>query len=201
METFKLVRLNWVSYEREKHVYEDFNYASWDEIIGRVYLLKAHEAIEKQKPYADILVDFEQALLLLTKDGVSRKYYSRALADKAIVQCFLGRYDVALMTIDAALVQPKSYGYDPDWIMDNRCAIFVLTGAFEGALKQLQARLDLHPESNDLRFTMATCLLHMERYDEAVTAYEQAMAKDKNWYDDTGLKAARRGQQPDWTSL
>lgn len=30
---------------------------------------------------------------------------------------------------------------------------------------------------------------------------EQAMAKDKNWYDDRGLKAARRRQQPDWANL
>ncbi len=58
METLKLVRLYWVSQERDKYVWEDFSYASWDEIIGRVYLLKAHEAIEKHKPYADIFVRF-----------------------------------------------------------------------------------------------------------------------------------------------
>lgn len=77
----------------------------------------------------------------------------------------------------------------------------MLTGAFEDALKQLQARLDQHPEDNDLRFTMATCLLHMERYDEAVVAYEQAMAKDSYLDDDRGLKAARRSQQPEWANL
>ncbi|MBA2394154.1 MAG: hypothetical protein H0V70_15610 [Ktedonobacteraceae bacterium] len=48
---------------------------------------------------------------------------------------------------------------------------------------------------------MATCLLHMERYDEAVVAYEQVMVKDKNWYSDIGLKAARSRQQPDWANL
>lgn len=230
METLKLVCLDWVSHEREKYVWEDFNYASWDEIIGRVYLLKAHEAIEsgdydkddeddederddyadtlvdedekdEEHNYEDVLVDFEQALLLLAKDSVRKEYYGYALADKAHVLCLLGQYDEALLTIDESLVHVNTYDPGRNWMMNNRYAILVLTGAFEDALNQLQARLDQHPEDNDLRFTMATCLLHMERYDEAAAAYEQAMAKDKDWYEDTGLKAARRGQQPDWANL
>jgi tetratricopeptide (TPR) repeat protein len=102
---------------------------------------------------------------------------------------------------DVSYVQPKSYSHNPGPIIDNQCSILVLTGAFEDALKLLQAQLDEHLEDNDLRFTMATCLLHMERYNEAAAAYEQAMTKDKDWYDDTGLKAARRSQQPAWANL
>ncbi len=117
----------------------------------------------------------------LAKDGVRREYYSLALADKAVVQCFLGKYDEALLAIDEALVQPELYSHNPDLIMDNRCSILVLAGAFEDALKLLQVWLDQHPKDDDLRFSMATCLLHMERYDEAAAAYEQAMAKDKDW--------------------
>ncbi|GAC1365557.1 MAG: hypothetical protein NVS2B12_19920 [Ktedonobacteraceae bacterium] len=210
MESLKLVCLDWVSQEREKYVYEDFNSASWDEIIGRVYLLKAHEAIEKledqedseeRAPYENILVDFEQALLLLAKGGVRDSYYAYALTDKAIIECFSGKYDQALLTVDEALKHVTPYDPVRDCMMDNRCAILVLTGAFEEALKLLQARSNQHPEYGWLRFTMATCLLHMGRYDEAIAAYEQAMAKDKDWYDDAGLKAARLGQQPDWNEL
>lgn len=199
METVKLVRLSWFSEERDKHVYEDFYYASWDEVIGRVYLLKAHEAIEKKHPYVDILIDFEQAILLLAKDGVKGEYLCRALADKSNVQCFLGQYDQALATLDQALAIAEPY--DHDTMMDNRCALLVLTGAFESALALLQARRGRYPEDDYLGFTLAICLLHLERYDEAVAAYEQAMAKDSHMDDDRGLKAARRHQQPDWANL
>ncbi len=203
-ETLKLVCLYWVSRERDKYVWEDRYAASWDELIGRMYLLKAHDAIEdcdEEDDYADVLVDFGQALLLLAKDDDRRRYYGYALADKAHMLCFLGQYDVALLTIDEALLHVNSYDSSRDWMMSNRCAILVLTGAFEDALKLLQARLDQHPEDNDLRFTMATCLLHMERYDEAVVAYEQVIAKDSYLDDDRGLKAARRSQQPEWANL
>jgi hypothetical protein len=44
-------------------------------------------------------------------------------------------------------------------------------------------------------------LLHLERYDDAIAAYEQAIAEDSYYYDDEGLKAARRDQQPDWANL
>ena len=61
-------------------------------------------------------------------------------------------------------------------------------------------RLDLNPEDDSLRLTLATCLLHLERYDEAVAAYEQAMAQGY-MHEDEGLKAARRRQLPDWARL
>ena len=52
-----------------------------------------------------------------------------------------------------------------------------------------------------LRFTLATCLLHMERYSEAIAAYEQVIAKEGRLENDAGLIAARQGRQPDWASL
>jgi tetratricopeptide (TPR) repeat protein len=143
METLKLVRLDWLSQERDKHVWEDHSWSPWDEIIGRMYLLKAHEAIEESRHYADALIDFEQALLLLAKDGVRREYYSHALADKALAQCFLRHYEVALSTIDQALAIVKPHDRDP--IMDNRCSILVLAGAFSDAHDLLRVRLDQSP--------------------------------------------------------
>jgi hypothetical protein len=52
-----------------------------------------------------------------------------------------------------------------------------------------------------LQFTLATYLLHMERYPEAIAAYEQAIAQGcyEGWNE--GLIAARQGRQPDWDSL
>lgn len=197
METLKLVCLQWLSQERAKYVWQDFYCSSWDEIIGRVYLLKAHQAIEESHLYAEALADFEQALLLLAKDGVERRYYCHALADTALVQCFLGQYAAALAPIDQALALAGPRDRDP--LLDNRCAILVLTGAFAEALALLQARLEQSPQESDLRFTLATCLLHLERYDEAVAAYEQA--RDSSSYDERGLQAARRRQQPDWIKL
>lgn len=197
MEMLKLVWLIWLSQERDKHIWEDLYEYSWDEIIGRMYLLKAHGSVEN-KQYADALADFEQALLLLAKDGVRKEYCYHALADKALTQCFLERYEAAFSTINQALALAKPQ--DRDLIVNNRCAILVLNGAFSDALDLLQARLDQDASDTDLRFTLATCLLHLERYDEAVAAYEQALA-DGYSHDKRGLEAARRGQQPDWMKL
>jgi tetratricopeptide (TPR) repeat protein len=96
----------------------------------------------------------------------------------------------------AMVEQPYS-----DTMMDNRCAILVLAGAFSDALKLLEARLDQFPQDNYLRFTQAPCLLHLERYDDAITTYEQVITKERYYYDDEGLKAARCRQQPDWDNL
>jgi tetratricopeptide (TPR) repeat protein len=126
-----------------------------------MYLLKAHESIEEGRHYADALIDFEQALLLLAKDGVRREYYAHAFADKALAQCFLGQYEEALFTIDQALAIVKPQNRDP--IIDNRCSILVLAGAFSVAHDLLRVRLDQSPKDSDLRFTLATCLLHLER--------------------------------------
>jgi len=41
----------------------------------------------------------------------------------------------------------------------------------------------------------------MERYSEAVAAYEQVITQDGRLYNDAGLIAARQGQQPDWANL
>jgi tetratricopeptide (TPR) repeat protein len=199
METLKLVRLDWLSQERDKHVWEDRSFSSWDETIGRIYLLKAHEIIEEDHRYADALTDFEQALLLLAKDGVTKEYYYHALADKALVQCFLAQYEAALSTIDQALALAKPHDRDP--MLDNRCAILVLAGTFSDAYDLLQARLHESPQNTDLRFTLATCLLHLERYNDAVVAYEQVLAEDSYLDDERGLRAARLGQQPDWATL
>jgi thioredoxin-like negative regulator of GroEL len=73
----------------------------------------------------------------------------------------------------------------------------VVTGTFSDAYDLLQARLHESPQDTDLRFTLATCLLHMERYNDAVVAYEQVLAEDSYLDDERGLKAARLGQQPD----
>jgi len=137
--------------------------------------------------------------LLFAKDDVRGGYYARALADKALVQCFLTQYDAGLATLDQALaVADKSYH---KMMLYNRSAILVLVGAFSEALNMLQARIDQNPQDTSLRFTLATCLLHMERYSEAVVAYEQVIAKEGRLVDDAGLIAARRGQQPDWANL
>ena len=64
----------------------------------------------------------------------------------------------------------------------------------------LEQELQKDPDDIDLRFTMATCLLHLEQYDEAVAAYEQ-VAKKERLADESGLWAARLHRQPDWDSL
>jgi len=214
MEIHQLVYVEWLSQEREKYIWQDVYEHSWDEIIGRVYLLKAHESVEQSR-YQDALADFEQALLLLAKDGVRRSYYAHALADKALAQCFLAQYDAALATIDQALaVADEPHGWndwndcDRDLMRNNRCAILVLAGAFSEALNMLCAELEQDPENSYhsyLRFTLATCLLQLERYHEAVVAYEQAVAEESWLKVDAGLTvaltAARQGQQPDWANL
>jgi tetratricopeptide (TPR) repeat protein len=118
------------------------------------------------------------------------------------VLCFLEQYATALSTIDQALGIADHY-YRP-FIANNRCSILVLNDAFSEALDALDTRLahSSQYDHSDLLFTRATCLLHMERYDEAIAAYEQAIAED--WglrNNDEGLNAARLHRQPDWDKL
>ncbi len=103
-------------------------------------------------------------------------------------------------TIDQALaVEDKSY---QDKLLANRGAILVLLGAYSEALETLSAQLKkVDPQdSYCLRFTQATCLLHMERYKEAIAAYKKVIAAGV-YLGDEGLEAARLGQQPDWDNL
>ncbi len=116
-----------------------------------------------------------------------------------MAQCFLRQYEVALTTIDQALAIVEPHDRNP--MMNNRCAILVLTGAVSDAEDLLQARLDQPPKNSNLRFILATCLLHLERYDDAVVEYEQVIAEDRYLRDERGLSAARRRQQPDWFTL
>jgi tetratricopeptide (TPR) repeat protein len=197
MEMINLVCVEWCSCERAKYIWEDFGGSStWDEIIGRMYLLKAHD-IAEDGDYEEALVAFEAALKLLPQDGFRRDYYYKALADKALILCFLEQYEAGLALYDEALALAATDYRSGDWMINNRGAILVLTGAFSEALDLLQARLALAPKNDCLRFTLATCLLHLERYDEAVAAYKQAnfVAHPE------GLEAARRRQQPDWDDL
>ena len=101
-QILQLVFLETLSEERDKYVWEDRDSRPWDEIIGRMYLLKANDALA-EKEYVDALAYFEQGLVFLAKDGVGRRFYACALADKAFVQCFLAEYEAALATIDQAL--------------------------------------------------------------------------------------------------
>src|SRR5271157_1027904 len=107
MKVIQFVYLTRISEERYKYVWEDMmESCPWDTTIGRMYLLKANECFE-DKHYKDALAAFEQALSLFTKGG---EYYTRAMGDKALVQCFLGQYDAALATIDQILTM--SHGFD-----------------------------------------------------------------------------------------
>jgi tetratricopeptide (TPR) repeat protein len=197
MEMIKLVCVSWHSCERAKYIWEDFGGSTtWDEIIGRMYLLKAHD-IAEDGDYEDALVAFEDALKLLPQDRFRRDYYYRALADKALILCCLEQYEAGLALYDEALALAATDYRSSDGMIDNRGAILVLTGAFPEALDLLQTRLALHPEYDCLRFTLATCLLHLERYDNAVAAYEKADFKAHS----EGLEVARRRQQPDWDNL
>jgi tetratricopeptide (TPR) repeat protein len=198
LETLKLVCLDWISQERDKYIWEDLYEYSWDEIIGRMYLLKVH-AQAANGHYEAALLDLEQALSLFAKEGVRQSYYFRALADKALLQCFLGQYTVAISTSDQAFTLADPFYIDT--MMDNRCSMLVLAGAFSDALELLQARLGRSSGESHLRFTRATCLLHLERYNDAIAAYEQVIAEDTCYYGDEGLKAALRRQQPDWDDL
>jgi tetratricopeptide (TPR) repeat protein len=201
MEMIKLVVVDWVSCEREKYIWEDLYGHSWDEIIGRMYLLKAHEFAE-DGDYREALVEFEQALTLLSKDGVRRSYYCNALADKALIQCFLGQYQEGLATYNQAFALAERDD-ERAWLADNRGALLVLAGFYSEALELLQEQIEREPRNDQLRFTWATCLLHMERYDEAAAAYEQVLAQHGGWYKDSdeGLKAARWHEQPDWETI
>ena len=126
MEILRVMDFDWVSHERDKYIWEDLYQHSWDEIIGRVYLLKAHCAVEENR-YADAFSDFEQALVLFARDGVKRDYYYRALADKATVQCLLGQYQVALSTLDQALALTGEFYHDT--MVSNRNIILALVNA------------------------------------------------------------------------
>jgi tetratricopeptide (TPR) repeat protein len=197
VETLQLVSLQWISEEREKYIWEELHEHPWDEIIGRMYLLKANDTMEESR-YKAALADFEQALVLLAKKGVDRSYYARALNDKALVQCVLKKYEAALATIDQAIaVRDRDYKNE---ILANRGAILVLTGAYSEALETLSALLKKDREDSYARFTQATCLLHLERYKEAIAAYEKVIAEGTRLGDE-GLEAAHLGQQPDWDNL
>ena len=58
METLQLVCLQWISEEREKHIWEDLYSRPWDEVIGRMYVLKAHHTMARCG-YEAALADFE----------------------------------------------------------------------------------------------------------------------------------------------
>jgi tetratricopeptide (TPR) repeat protein len=122
----KLVYLTWLSEERDKYIWEDLYDHPWDEIIGRMYLLKANASTRRvfylirsneeigDSNYQEALADFEQALLLLAKDGVMSSYYVSAMSDKALTQCFLGHYEAALATINQTLaMSPNEVDEDP----------------------------------------------------------------------------------------
>ena len=204
MEMLQLVYLDWISIERDKYVWEDLYARSWDEIIGRMYLLKAHSIIEQTYPerqrsyYKEALTAFKQALTLFAKNKESEDYYYRALADKAVVQCYLGRYDSVLADIDEA--SSKLGAFYQSILTNNRAAALVLTGAFAQALTLLEQELREQPEDTYLQLTRATCLLHQKRYDDACAAYEQ-LEKHSNLPDKRGLLAARQHRQPDWNEL
>lgn len=169
----------------------------WDEIIGRVYLLKAHCEREKAE-YAKALPAFEQALALLAGHG-DQEYYYRALADKALVQCMLDQSAPALAMLDEASANLSGdFFASPLKVM--RAAALILTGAFAEALAFLDEELGASADDDDLTMSRATCLLHMGRYDEALAAY---IWLEKNSYlpDTDGLEAARQRRQPDWESL
>ena len=118
---------------------------------------------------------------------------------RKLSDCLIAQYNVALATLDQALaVSDES---DRDDMLNNRGAILVLVGAFEEALNTLHTQLEQNPRHSWLRFTLATCLLHLECYHEAVIAYEQVIAEDGRLQKDAGLIAARQGQQPDWANL
>ena len=160
-QEIQLVFLSLLSWERDKYVWQDRDSRPWDEIIGRMYLLKANEALEDEE-YVDALAYFEQGLVFLAKDGIGRCFYVQALADKALVQCSLAEYEAALATIDQALAVsdesdedddggPYNYNkvdeYDRDAMLNNRSAILVLMGAFPDALKTLSMQLDKDPKN------------------------------------------------------
>ncbi len=126
MEPLSVMDFDWVSHERDKYIWEDLYQHSWDEVIGRMYLLKAHCAVEESR-YTDAIVDFEQALMLFTQEGVKRDYYYRALADKAVVQYLLGQYQAALSTLDQALVLTSEFYRDT--MVSNRNTILALVNA------------------------------------------------------------------------
>jgi tetratricopeptide (TPR) repeat protein len=200
VEVLQLVCLKRLSEEREKYGWEDRDSCPWDQIIGRMYLLKAHDTFEEEH-YVDALAYFEQALVLLAKDGVSQGTSIVALADKALVQCFLEQYETALATIEQALaVADQCHPYDQDIMLNNRGSILVLVGAFSDALNVLSTQLDKDPKNDFLRFTLATCLLHLERYEDAIAAYDQAITECSRLGDE-GLVAARLGKQPNWPNL
>lgn len=212
-ELLKLVYLTWTSEEHDRYIWEDLYDRPWNEIIGRIYLLKANQTTghmylmrDNQSTagsrYQDALADFEQALSLLVKEDVDKSYYVCAVADKALTQCFLGHYHAALATIDQALAASHNADeYYHDGMLNNRGAILVLTGAYSEALNALHAQLDRNPQDSYLRFTLATCLLHMEHYSEATAAYEQVIAEDGHLEHNAGLIAARQGRQPNWANL
>src|SRR5579864_5829275 len=93
LATFHLVRLIWLAEERDKLIWEDLYSSSWDEIIGRMYLLKAYDTMSNAG-YKASLADFKKALALLAKDEVCQDYYVNALNDKALVLCLLGKTKV-----------------------------------------------------------------------------------------------------------
>ncbi len=125
MDTLSAMNFDWVSHEREKYIWEDMYTRSWDEIIGRVYLLKAHSDVENER-YTEALADFEQALELFSKNGVNKDYYYRALADKALVQCLLAQYQAALSTLDQAFAHIDEFYRDS--MLNNRKTILTLIG-------------------------------------------------------------------------
>ncbi|HLZ58129.1 MAG TPA: tetratricopeptide repeat protein [Ktedonosporobacter sp.] len=204
MEIIKLVWLDYLSIERDKYIWEHLYARSWDLIIGRIILLKAHYSDD----YEDALDAFDDAIEYLQKAVDGHGYSERAMNDKAITLCRLEQYEQALATIDQALEQIKARDefIRRDYIteiMKNRAAILILNGKYDEALESLQALLKQEPEDSLLQFNLAACLLRQEKYDEALVAYKQfkklTQRRDINY--DPGLEAAKLRQQPDWEEL
>jgi tetratricopeptide (TPR) repeat protein len=202
---FKLVGLHLISEERTKYVWEDFDCRPLNEIIGRIYLLKAHEELNQpwstmldKDRYTNALALFERALASLAEPGVNEEYYYRALADKAVLQCLCGQARSAVALFEKACAYLTSFYHTE--LKLNLAAALVLDGAFVQALALLDQELDETCDRKSLILIRANCLLHMERYDEAIVAYERLHDKHE-LLDSRGLEAARQHRQPDWDCL
>ncbi|HEY1351333.1 MAG TPA: hypothetical protein VGF67_17060 [Ktedonobacteraceae bacterium] len=199
---FKLVCMHWISAERTKYVWEDFSIRPIDEIVGRMYLLKAHDEVDDARfdkaRYTKALSLFERALASLTEPAVNKDYYYRALADKALAQCLLGQTGAAVALFEEAYTNLSEFYHFE--LKVNWAAALVLSGACAQALALLDQEPHKASDREDIMLIRAACLLQMERYDEAIVAYEQ-IHRNYRLHNSRGLEAARGHRQPDWDHL
>jgi|WetSurMetagenome_2_1015567.scaffolds.fasta_scaffold119036_3 tetratricopeptide (TPR) repeat protein len=144
--------------------------------IGNGQLAQAVEYFDQALAENTTLIASGDTLMYLYKDK------SAALTD-------LGRYDEALTTVDAALIQFKN---NPG-LWNNKGYILFKQGRYDAAIEAYNQAISLDPSYEKGWINKASALYEAGRYQESVDAYKKVLAIDNESSDATaGLALAQK---------